>query len=69
MTRAAPESVPPAHGYVVDHTRGKVGSGAADFEAVKALLQRWGCVRASCAQACASSPVLLHAWHRPFAVV
>ena len=54
MTRSAPECVPPAPGYVVDHTRARVGSGAADFEAVKALLQRWGCV-----QPCASCMVLL----------
>ena len=44
MTRAEPDSTKPAPGFVVDHTRVRVGTGPADFEAVKAYLQRWGCV-------------------------
>lgn len=52
MTRAAPGSVPTAPGYVVDHTRDRVGTGTADFEAVKALLQRWGYVPESLLEPC-----------------
>jgi len=30
-------------GYALDHARHRVGTGPADFERARALLERWGC--------------------------
>jgi hypothetical protein len=49
-TRGAPPLVLPGHsakrdtaGYVVDHNRVRVGTGAADYARAQAVLEKWGC--------------------------
>lgn len=44
-TRLAPAcAAPSGAGYVVDHNRVCVGSGAADFAHAQGVLEKWGCV-------------------------